>query len=365
MTKVIAARGEAARPQSEPFTSVELDGEGGARVRPAVAADGWRSSPAALWAIVKAPSAEVRRWLESEAGLSAAEYGALLGEPRRAWASVEGEKLLAVLPILPGDGRGGWVRILRTPNRLITISDQAMPTIDTALERLEARRGARTLSELVVAIAAAAAERVATRAFRLDADTADLEFRLESDDVPPRIEDLRALKKTAAFLRRQAIRTREALEQLDALERGRSLGLETERWRRLLRESEDVVDLVDSITDRLRTVEDYTRNRFSKILNDRMYLLTSISAIVLPLSFITGLMGVNVGGVPLRQPGWAFVALCGFLVLLAVGQFLVIRRLRWVPRTTQTAPFDPGKRDGSKALEVGTVSLSDASSASE
>jgi len=61
-------------------------------------------------------------------------------------------------------------------------------------------------------------------------------------------------------------------------------------------------------------------------------LLTLISAIVLPLSFITGLLGVNVGGIPLHDSRWAFPLLCLFLIGMAGFQYWIAKRMHWLPR---------------------------------
>ena len=60
------------------------------------------------------------------------------------------------------------------------------------------------------------------------------------------------------------------------------------------------------------------------------YMLTIVAGIFLPLSFLTGLLGINVGGMPgMNNPEafWAVVALCA---LLFVGLLVVFRRLRWL-----------------------------------
>ena len=96
--------------------------------------------------------------------------------------------------------------------------------------------------------------------------------------------------------------------------------------------------------DRLLGLQSYAQKELSSVLNDRLYLLTLLSAIVLPLSFVTGLLGVNVGGVPARDTPWAFAALCVLLGLIAVGEYLLLRRLRWVPRSAAAAPDQLARR---------------------
>lgn len=50
----------------------------------------------------------------------------------------------------------------------------------------------------------------------------------------------------------------------------------------------------------------------------------------LPLSFVTGLLGINVAGVPGEHELLAFWLVCGFLLLVAVGSIVVIRWRKWL-----------------------------------
>jgi zinc transporter len=56
---------------------------------------------------------------------------------------------------------------------------------------------------------------------------------------------------------------------------------------------------------------------------------------MLPLSFVTGLLGVNIGGIPARDRPWAFGALCMVLVLVAAAEYMLLRRFHWVPGTRE------------------------------
>jgi zinc transporter len=52
--------------------------------------------------------------------------------------------------------------------------------------------------------------------------------------------------------------------------------------------------------------------------------------IFLPLGFLTGLFGVNVGGMPGVNDNDAFYWLVGWLALLVVGLVLFLWRVRWI-----------------------------------
>jgi zinc transporter len=60
-----------------------------------------------------------------------------------------------------------------------------------------------------------------------------------------------------------------------------------------------------------------------------MYLLTMVAAIFLPLSFITGLLGINVGGIPGAGDRHAFLGVIGLLAVVSVAQWLYFRWRKW------------------------------------
>ena len=70
-------------------------------------------------------------------------------------------------------------------------------------------------------------------------------------------------------------------------------------------------------------------SRMAEQMNSRMYLLTIVAALFLPLGFVTGLMGVNVAGIPGTEHPGAFLADCFMLLLLALLQLWLFRRQGW------------------------------------
>jgi zinc transporter len=64
-------------------------------------------------------------------------------------------------------------------------------------------------------------------------------------------------------------------------------------------------------------------------MNQRMYVLSIVAAIFLPLGFLTGLFGINVGGIPGAEYRFAFWVFILILAILVGMQFLVFRKNRW------------------------------------
>lgn len=68
----------------------------------------------------------------------------------------------------------------------------------------------------------------------------------------------------------------------------------------------------------------------SETLNRRLYALAIITAIFLPLSFLTGLLGMNVAGLPFTTQPWAVWVWGSVFVVVLAGQILLLRRVKWL-----------------------------------
>ncbi|MDX6644816.1 MAG: magnesium transporter, partial [Miltoncostaeaceae bacterium] len=66
-------------------------------------------------------------------------------------------------------------------------------------------------------------------------------------------------------------------------------------------------------------------------LNDVIRLLTILSAVILPLTLVTGFYGMNVDALPLaRNGGWSIVFTIAVMVVIGAGLLLYFRRKKWL-----------------------------------
>jgi magnesium transporter len=99
---------------------------------------------------------------------------------------------------------------------------------------------------------------------------------------------------------------------------------------------DDIVDAVERIWDMLENdkevveaLEDTNESVISHRVNDILRVLTSISVIVLPLTFIASLWGMNVG-VPGEGDHTAFWIITGVMIAMLVGMVTYFRRRGWL-----------------------------------
>jgi zinc transporter len=90
------------------------------------------------------------------------------------------------------------------------------------------------------------------------------------------------------------------------------------------------VEDLDSARDRAAVTQDELNSRLSERMNKTMYVLSIVAGIFLPLGLLTGLLGINVGGIPGTQSPFAFLIVCALLVLVAILQAVLFKRMRWL-----------------------------------
>jgi magnesium transporter len=93
--------------------------------------------------------------------------------------------------------------------------------------------------------------------------------------------------------------------------------------------SERIWDLLDNFKEVVEALEDTNESLISHQQNDILYVLTIFSVVMLPLTFITGLFGMNVRFPGFDTHGGFFVTL-GLMIVTIVGMLGFFRWKRWL-----------------------------------
>ncbi len=99
----------------------------------------------------------------------------------------------------------------------------------------------------------------------------------------------------------------------------------------------DVYDNMIFINDTIDTYRDVTASAFDAYLtsisnrtNDIMKVLTIIATIMMPLTLITGIYGMNFSAMPLLTWRWGFFSISAFMIILGVGMLVYFKKKRWI-----------------------------------
>ena len=157
-----------------------------------------------------------------------------------------------------------------------------------------------------------------------------LEEAVISDPQPELQTEINGLRREAIFLRRSIWPLREVISSLLRDESP----LVSDATKVFLRDAYDhtiqVVDMIESFRDVLSSLVDLYLSSLSHRMNEVMKVLTVIGSIFIPLSFLTGLYGMNFDVIPELHVKNGYFIFLGVIATLTVGMLAYFRHRRWI-----------------------------------
>ena len=173
------------------------------------------------------------------------------------------------------------------------------------------------------------ADRIGEAVDTIDDRLTALETEISDLDIKTGRRDLSNLRREAAAIRRYLAPQRDALDALYRT-RGALLDAEAHDVREQTDRTTRYVEDLDLARERAMVMQEELQNRVSEQQNARMYVLSIVAAVFLPLSFLTGVFGMNVAGLPGTEDKNAFAALAMAMSALGVGLLVWMRWRRWL-----------------------------------
>lgn len=311
-----------------------LDGKGGGRSLDWAAINAWKPADGVLWVHLDYQHPNSDTWLTEASGLDAMIIEALMAEETRPRSVVYHEGLLATLRGVnanPGSDPEDMVaiRIWCDTHRIITTRKRRLYSTQELITAIENNTGPRNTGEFLSQLA----DRMVQRMSEVIEEIHDAVDELEDAVIS---EESHRLRGQLANVRREAILLRRYLApQRDTLQRlfNERLSWLNEQDRMRIRETGDTltryVEELDAARERATVVHEELVGRLSEQMNQRMYLLAIVAGLFLPLGFLTGLLGINVGGIPGSDDPLAFFEVSALLLLLVVVQLIIFRWKKW------------------------------------
>lgn len=311
-----------------------LDGKGGGQEVGWEAIAAWRPDQGVLWVHLDRGHERAWQWVETQSGLDPITTDALLAEETRPRTFSTAQGLLVILRgvnLNPGADPEDMVslRLYVDDNRIISIRLRKLMAVSDVVDRLRNGQGPRTAGGFLSMVADRLVARMEPVVDSLGAGVDAVETQLSTLRPVHVRQQLRDLRHTAIVLKRYMLPQRDIMGRLQL----EQYGWLSQHDRIELREVADRitrhVEELEEVRERAAVLQDELLNHLSETANRTIYLLTIVAAIMLPLSFITGLLGINVGGVPGVEDQRAFWIVCLLLVAFGVAEVWIFRRLKW------------------------------------
>ncbi|MEM6407935.1 MAG: zinc transporter ZntB [Pseudomonadota bacterium] len=221
------------------------------------------------------------------------------------------------------------LRMWLTQNLLVTGRFRRIFAMEELVAMAEAGHAPRTPGGLVAEICEGLSDRIENVSLKLEDDADTLEDELLDTGNVDALR-LAVTRRKAIRLRRHIIPSRDAMHVLASPETPQ-IGPEESA---LLRESADRMDRsveeILAVGERLTAVADQLDAIAANKIGRNSYILSVFAAIFLPLGFLTGLFGMNVGGLPWVDWPWGFLAISAIMAVIGIGLYWLFRASKWL-----------------------------------
>jgi zinc transporter len=306
-----------------------LDGRGGA----ATVDKSFESVTPPHWVHIDYSSEQARGWLTAR-GLEPFVIDTLIrNESRPNMVAVDDGLLIVLRGINRNAGADPEdmvsLRIWIERDRMISVRQRQVIAAREVFAELENGKGPKDLAELLTRLIERLADGIAVFVDDIEERIEQREADVETGEPQTIRSDVSAIRRQLATVRRFLAPQRDALDAL--FRQGKSFLDEDKLY--LVREQSDritrYVEDLDLVRERALVVQEELFNRISQEQNARTYVLSIVAAIFLPITFISGLFGMNVAGLPGLENIDSFWIVSGVMLATSVAILLGLRWKKW------------------------------------
>lgn len=158
----------------------------------------------------------------------------------------------------------------------------------------------------------------------------DMEIELISNPTPALLASIYQLKREIIYLRKSVWPLREVVSRLERDD----MDLIKPTTRIFIRDVYDhtiqVIETVESYRDIIAGMLDIYLSSLSNKMNSIMKVLTMISTLFIPLTFIVGLYGMNFKYFPELRMRYGYPAVWVVMIVIATSMLIYFKRKRWL-----------------------------------
>ncbi len=315
------------------MTIVRFDGRGGVH-KVEEAEEATFVTPAKGFALISGNSRapEFRVWLKKELGEF---YADLVSVPStRSRCTVIDDKALVVLRVArpgaePEDVGRQLLSLWLEKGRVIIASELNIVDFLGISQWQQTHHAPHSPADLVARLALRAADRLEPLIERLGNSLDVIEEQLMMNRNHDSRSRLAHLRRTIINMRRLVWPQRDVLTTLEI----EDLSFLTNRDRVRLREAAArtarLGDELQTLSERAVLVHEQLLDTRAEQMNQTMLLLAAATVVLMPLTVISGILGMNLP-IPFADQPWAFWAVCGGLAAMGVAIYLFMKKQKWV-----------------------------------
>lgn len=287
------------------------------------------------WIHLNRGDENVQEWLVRDPNIDETVTQSLLADDSRPRATPHGDGVLMSLRGV-NLNEGGEpedmvsIRMWIEPHRIVTIQSRNMRAIHTMYEQMQKRGSPKTPGDFVADLALFITTNMSPTISDLNDKIDSMEEQVLDADASSLRAGLGELRREAILYRRYVAPQRDALNTLSF----QNLEWITDKDRLRLREASDqttrIAEELEAVRERAALVYDQLVDKRSEEMNRIMLVLAVVTTIFLPMGLIAGMMGMNVGGMPLLESPIGFWVTAGIMSLIGAVTIIIFKIMKWM-----------------------------------
>ena len=315
------------------ISAYHFDGRGNARAVTWDDLPELRKQDGVVWIHLQQNAFYTKEWLTRESGLDPVVVEGLLARQSRPRCTEFVDGLLLDLRGVNLDPtceeEMAPLHIWVESRRLISVRLHRIKATRDIRDQIAAGHAPRSIGSLLARLTHRLIERVEPAITAIDDEMDLLEHDMMEDRSAATRARLNGLRRRAVALHRYVGPQQMALSRLagqrvldiDDHDRGRLRDVADDA-------SRSVADL-DAIRERGKLIHEELEARVNDRMQSNMYLLSMVSVVFLPLTLLTGLLGINVSGIPSADSPHAFWTVCVLMVIIGIVEIWYLRKRYW------------------------------------
>jgi zinc transporter len=289
--------------------------------------------PTPRWLHLNLVDARLRRWLAGRTDVPEEAKELLLeAQPRIRLEACEGGGFALVLGDLHHDFDDdpdgfGALRVYLHRDLLLTARLRPIKSVGLLHPKFERNEDTHDTTEVFEMLLHCHDEAVSEVVRRLADTVDDAEDEILAGHITDQGSSLGRIRRLLARLRRQVYANRSTISQLIAAKPEFWAREQFEQIRACRERFDAIAQDIELVSDRARMLQEEIANRLNEATNRNLYLLSTLTTALLPITLITGIFGMNLNGLPWSQNPHGF-SIVMVVILLGVAAAMLFLRQR-------------------------------------
>ncbi len=217
-------------------------------------------------------------------------------------------------------------------SKIITLSHRSVPSMRKIQTMLKNGKGPKTPTDCFITLAKNMTANIEKAIVKIDDEVDEIEEAVIEQESY-RDKELRSqiseLRHKIVGLRRYIVPQRDVVKIMRNISHPVLSDENLNELREIYQDLSQAVEDLNFARDHSTVTQEELDSKTNINISQTMYIMSIVMVIFTPLTFITGLLGANIGGIPFGEDSHGFIFISLILLAIAVLQLSLLKKMKW------------------------------------